>query len=101
MYRSISKVPGLSIGHCLASLDANIRNWETLLASDETGERIRTPEDVANETAKWHNPPAGSQAASSSLPPPVPNSRGSTRILGARGGSSNIEEIATSKVAFK
>ena len=53
MYKSFSKVPGVSISHCLASLENNIKNWELLLASDESGERIRTAADVAVATASW------------------------------------------------
>lgn len=53
MYKLLSKIPGISISHCLGSLENNVKNWEILLASDETGERIRTAADVAAATATW------------------------------------------------
>lgn len=45
MYRTFSRIPGVRITHCLASLDQNIKNWEDL--ADEGGDKIRTPSDLA------------------------------------------------------
>ena len=53
MYKLFAKLPGVTMSHCIASLENNMKNWELLLASDETGERIRTAADVAAATATW------------------------------------------------